>query len=52
MIAGQDYMIAAVDAALGSKTAQYTLDSSHSPFFSQPEKLAKVVTNIMEASGT
>lgn len=39
-VAAQDFMIASVDAALGSKTRVQTLESSHSPFLSQPDKLA------------
>lgn len=49
-IAGQDYMIRSVDAAIGGTTYQHTLHSSHSPFFSQPERLAEIVTEIVESS--
>lgn len=45
-LAGQDFMIEAVDAAIGGKTQQYSLDSSHSPFLSQPERLAAILGNI------
>lgn len=38
--AAQDFMIASVDSALGSKTHVQTLWASHSPFLSQPDKLA------------
>jgi pimeloyl-ACP methyl ester carboxylesterase len=39
-LAAQDFMIASVDSALGSKTHVQTLWASHSPFLSQPDKLA------------
>ena len=45
-LTGQDHMIATVDAAIGSKTATHTLESSHSPFLSQPANLAKVLIDI------
>lgn len=45
-LAGQDHMIATADAALGGATAVYTLQASHSPFFSQPEALAAVLASI------
>lgn len=45
--AGQDFMIAAVDAALGTATATYTMEgSSHSPFLSRPAELADLLTGI------
>ena len=43
---GQDHMIAAVDGAIGSTTTIHTLDSSHSPFLSQPAALAKILIDI------
>jgi len=43
---GQDYMIAAVDIAIGGKTTTYTLESSHSPFLSQPDALARILLSI------
>jgi pimeloyl-ACP methyl ester carboxylesterase len=43
---GQDHMIAAVDRTIGSKTAVHTLESSHSPFLSQPVALSKVLIDI------
>jgi pimeloyl-ACP methyl ester carboxylesterase len=43
---GQDHMIATVDCAIGGKTAIHTLESSHSPFLSQPETLAKILIDI------
>ena len=45
-LAGQDHMIATVDAAIGGKTTVHTLESSHSPFLSQPAALAKILTGI------
>jgi hypothetical protein len=43
---GQNHMIATVDDAIGSKTATYTLESSHSPFLSQPAALSKILIDI------
>ncbi|PTY36800.1 hypothetical protein BGP77_05810 [Saccharospirillum sp. MSK14-1] len=45
-IAGQDFMIDAVDDALGGKTQVMTLNCSHSPFLSQPEALANALAQI------
>lgn len=45
-LAGQDHMIATVDGAVGGKTTTHTLESSHSPFLSQPAALAKVLIDI------
>ena len=45
-LSGQDHMIAAVDAAIGGKTILHTLNSSHSPFLSQPAALSKVLIDI------
>ena len=45
-LTGQDHMIAAVDAAVGGKTITHTLQSSHSPFLSQPANLAKILIDI------
>ena len=45
-LTGQDHMVAKVDAALGSKTTTYTLESSHSPFLSQPAPLSKILIDI------
>jgi pimeloyl-ACP methyl ester carboxylesterase len=42
----QDHMIATVDGALGGKTAIHTLDSSHSPFLSQPNALSTLLISI------
>lgn len=45
-LAGQDHMIATVDGAIGGKTTIHTLESSHSPFLSQPAALSKILTGI------
>ena len=45
-LSGQDHMIATVDGAIGGKTTTYTLESSHSPFLSQPTTLSKVLIDI------
>ena len=45
-LTGQDHMIAAVDAAMGGRTTTHTLDSSHSPFLSQPAALARILLGI------
>jgi pimeloyl-ACP methyl ester carboxylesterase len=45
-VTGQDHMIATVDGAVGGKTTTHTLDSSHSPFLSQPAALAKILIGI------
>ena len=45
-LTGQDHMIAAVDGAIGGKTITHTLESSHSPFLSQPEALSKIFIDI------
>ena len=45
-LTGQDHMIATIDAALGSKTTIHTLESSHSPFLSQPAALSNVLIGI------
>jgi pimeloyl-ACP methyl ester carboxylesterase len=51
-LTGQDYMIAAVDGTIGGKTITHTLESSHSPFLSQPEALSRILLDISaEASG-
>lgn len=49
-VTGQDHMIATVDAAIGSKTITHTLESSHSPFLSQPVKLSKILIGIYAQS--
>jgi pimeloyl-ACP methyl ester carboxylesterase len=45
-LTGQDHMIAAVDGAIGGKTTIHTLESSHSPFLSQPAALSKILVDI------
>jgi pimeloyl-ACP methyl ester carboxylesterase len=49
-LAGQDHMIAAVDGAIGGKTTTHTLESSHSPFLSQPAVLSKILIDIADRS--
>jgi pimeloyl-ACP methyl ester carboxylesterase len=50
-LAGQDHMIATVVGAIGSKTTTHTLESSHSPFLSQPAALSKILIDIAESLG-
>jgi pimeloyl-ACP methyl ester carboxylesterase len=45
-LTGQDYMIASVDGAIGGKTITHTLESSHSPFLSQPGALSKILIDV------
>lgn len=45
-LTGQDHMIATVDAATGGQTVAHTLESSHSPFLSQPAALSKILIDI------
>jgi pimeloyl-ACP methyl ester carboxylesterase len=45
-LAAQDHMIAAVDGAIGGQTTTHTLESSHSPFLSQPAALLKILLGI------
>ena len=45
-LTGQDHMIATVDDAIGGKTTTHTLESSHSPFLSQPATLSKILIDI------
>jgi pimeloyl-ACP methyl ester carboxylesterase len=42
----QDHMIAAVDGVIGGETIIHSLDSSHSPFLSQPAALSKILIDI------
>jgi pimeloyl-ACP methyl ester carboxylesterase len=49
-LAGQDHMIATVDRAIGGETTTYTLESSHSPFLSQPAALSQILMNISAQS--
>ncbi len=46
LLPGQDHMIAAVDGAIGGRTTVHTLESSHSPFVSQPAALSKILIDI------
>jgi hypothetical protein len=39
-------MIATVNGAIGGETTTHTLESSHSPFLSQPANLAKMLIGI------
>ena len=45
-LTGQDHMIAAVDGTIGGTTITHTLESSHSPFLSQPAALSKILIDI------
>src|SRR6202451_1670195 len=45
-LTGQDHMIATVDSTIGGKTTTHTLESSHSPFLSQPAALSKILIDI------
>lgn len=45
-LTGQDHMIAAVDGTIGGKTITHTMESSHSPFLSQPAALSKILLDI------
>jgi len=47
---GQDHMIATVDGAIGGKTITHTLESSHSPFLSQPAALSNILIDICAQS--
>jgi len=49
-LTGQDHMIAMVDDTIGGKTTLHTLESSHSPFLSQPAALARILMDICVAS--
>ena len=51
-LTGQDHMIATVDGAIGGKTTTHTLESSHSPFLSQPATLSKILIDICVQSLT
>ncbi len=46
VIEGQDKMIAMVDDQMGNETTVHTLESSHSPFYSQPEQLVDILVGI------
>jgi len=45
-LSAQDHMIATVDGAIGGKTSTHTLESSHSPFLSQPAILSNILVGI------
>ena len=45
-IAGQDFMISAVDAAMGNHTAIRTFATSHGPYVSQPDGLAEALVAV------
>jgi hypothetical protein len=45
-------MIATVDAGIGGKTTTHSLESSHSPFLSQPAALSKILIGICVQSLT
>jgi pimeloyl-ACP methyl ester carboxylesterase len=45
-LTGQDYMIAAVDSTIGGTTITHTMESSHSPFLSNPAALSKILLDI------
>ncbi|MEO5492853.1 MAG: alpha/beta hydrolase [Sphingomonas sp.] len=45
-LSGQDHMIAAVDATIGGATITHTMETSHSPFLSQPDALAKILDDV------
>ena len=47
--AGQDYMIANMDEAVGGPTAVSTLACSHSPFLSRPGELAEILVRVADA---
>jgi pimeloyl-ACP methyl ester carboxylesterase len=47
-LTGQDHMIAAVDDTIGGRTTTHTLESSHSPFLSQPAALSGILIDICE----
>jgi len=49
-LSGQDHMIAAVDGSIGGRTITHTLESSHSPFLSQPAALSKILIEIHRRS--
>ncbi|MCX7303600.1 MAG: alpha/beta fold hydrolase [Hyphomicrobiales bacterium] len=51
-LAGQDHMIAAVDSTIGGATITHTLESSHSPFLSQPSALSSILLDISVQSLT
>jgi hypothetical protein len=46
LAAGQDLMVELVDAELGSSTVVHRMDTSHSPFHSDPVGLADILAGI------
>ena len=42
----QDFLVASTDAAIGGKTTVHRMDTSHSPFYSDPSGLAKILAAI------
>jgi len=46
MIAAQDFMISAVDIAMGNLTHVHTLATSHVPYLSQPDAVAEILLAI------
>ncbi len=50
-LAAQDRMVGLVDAAMGNRTIIHTLETSHSPFLSQPLALAAVIVALAQADG-
>lgn len=44
--AGQDHMVTITDAAIGGSTTVHNMDTSHSPFFSDPGGLADILASI------
>ena len=49
-LTGQDHLITTVDGAISDKTTTHTLESSHSPFLSQPANLSKILIDICAQS--
>jgi hypothetical protein len=49
-LAGQEFMIAAIDGTLNGQTRVHRLSSSHSPFFSQPRALAEILERVVDRS--
>ena len=45
-------MIATVDGAIDGKTTIHTLESSHSPFLSQPAALSQILIDICVQSSS
>jgi pimeloyl-ACP methyl ester carboxylesterase len=45
-LAGQDFMLAAMDGALGGSTEVHSLAASHSPFLSKPREVADILLGV------